>query len=112
MRIPSKADLAESTAETVPLEVKVWLDKGWTIIPSERRGYVLSGQKEMRNLDRFGLFIGVVLLGGFLFPGFRLLGFLGILLAGGAWIDFKLNTKAPTKFFPEPGEKPRTIERE
>lgn len=113
MRIPSKSDQAEQAEQPkapIPSEVQIWLDKGWTIISSERRGYVISGDKKMRSLDRIGLVIGFVLLAGF-FMGFFLPGTLGVILIIGALLDFQFNTKAPTKFFPEPGEKPRFMER-
>lgn len=112
MRIPSKSDESEQQQpeRTIPSEVKIWLDKGWTIIPSARRGFVISGEKRMRSVDKIGLVIGVVLLAGF-FMGFFLPGFLGVVIVIGALLDYQYNTKPPTKFFPEPGEQSRLMER-
>jgi len=110
MRIPSKSDKTSLTEAEVPSEVRIWMSKGWTIVPSERRGFVLAGEKKMRSLDKIGLTVGVVLLVGFLM-GFMLLGLLGVLLIVAALLDYKFNTKPPTKFFPEPGEKTRMMDR-
>ena len=110
MRIPSKSDPGEQSMDDVPSEVKIWLEKGWIIIPTERRGYVLAGQKTMRSLDKIGLTIGVVLLLGFAI-GFKLPGILGVVLIVGSWLDYQYNTKPPTKFFPEAGEQSRIMER-
>ncbi len=111
MRIPSKSDPEDSgQPEDIPTEVQIWLSKGWTIIPSERRGFVLQGQIKMSALDKVGLMLGAVLLVGFPL-GHKLPGVLGVILLIGAWLDYKFNTKPPTKFFPAPGEQSRTLER-
>ena len=109
MRVPSKAE-QEPLPPEVPMEVQIWLDKGWTIIPAKRRGLVLAGQKKMRGIDKAGFVIGLLLVLAF-FVHYPLLGALGLLLIAGAWCDFKFWTKPPTKFFPEPGEKTRVMER-
>lgn len=112
MRIPSKSDQAEQSLDDIPSEVKIWLDKGWVIIPAERRGYVISGEKKMRSLDKIGLTIGPVLIVLSFFIGYKLPAVLGVVLVLGAWLDYQFNTKPPTKFFPEPGEKSRVMNRE
>ena len=110
MRISSKSDDPDSFPAEIPTEVQLWINKGWTLIPTERRGYVLSGEKRMRSIDKIGLIVGAFLLIGF-FVGFKFLGIVGLALLGLAWLNFKFNTKPPTKFFPLPGEKTRIMER-
>ena len=110
MRIPSTSDEAEGGQREIPAEVRVWLDKGWTVIPTERRGFVLSGQKSMRGLGKAGLAIGILLLFSFLSP-YRLPGVLGIILIVVSILDFRFNTKPPTKFFPAEGEQTRVMDR-
>ncbi len=110
MRIPSKSDRSNDASGPVPTEVQIWLDRGWVIIPSERRGYVISGDKKMRNLDKVGLAAGVLLLVGFAI-GYMLPGVLGVLLIAASWLDFQYNTKPQTKFFPEVGEQSRLMDR-
>ncbi|MDB6126873.1 MAG: hypothetical protein JWM35_769 [Verrucomicrobia bacterium] len=111
MRLLSKSDDSDPFPFEVPSEVQIWINKGWTIIPSERRGYVLSGEKRMRSIDKIGLIVGTVLLLGFL-VGFKLLGIIGLILLGLSWLNFKFNTKPQTKFFPLPGEKTRILDRD
>ncbi len=96
--------------DAVPSEVRIWLNRGWKIIPSQRRGYVIEGQKTMRGLDRFGMVLGVLMQAGYFF-GLWLLGILGLVLILGAWLDYRFNTRPPTMFFPEPGEQKRVMER-
>ena len=110
MRIPSKSDESAQPEPEIPSEVKIWLDRGWTIIPSERRGFVIEGKVRMRALDKVGLIMGAGLLVGFPL-GYKLPGVLGVIPIIGAWLDYKFKTKPPTKFFPEQGEKSRTLER-
>ena len=110
MRIPSKSDEADQFPTEIPPEVQIWINKGWTLIPTERRGYVLSGEKSMRSLDKIGLTIGAALLIGFVI-GFKFLGIVGVILLVLSWLNYKLNSKPPTKFFPLPGEKTRIMER-
>ncbi|MDB6092765.1 MAG: hypothetical protein JWM32_327 [Verrucomicrobia bacterium] len=111
MRLSSKSDKHEQSLEEIPSEVRIWLSKGWVIIPAARRGYVLqSPSKSMRGLDKIGLIFGAILLAGF-FLKLKFLGFMGIALMLFSWLDYKFNTKPPTKFFPEPGEKVRVMDR-
>ena len=98
-------------ADVIPTEVKIWLSKGWKIIPTEREGYVLAGQKTMRGRGKAGFAVGAILLLG-LFAGIALLGLLGVVLLAAAWVDFRYNTKAPTMFFPAEGEKSRFMKRD
>ena len=112
MRIPSKSDQAESSLDEIPTEVKIWLEKGWVIIPTERRGYVISGEKKMRALDKIALTIGPLLILLSFVVRYKLPAVLGVVLILAAWLDYQFNTKPPTKFFPEPGEKSRLMNRE
>ncbi|MFI5358287.1 MAG: hypothetical protein ACHQ4G_13220 [Opitutales bacterium] len=93
----------------VPLEVQLWLSKGWTVLKTERVGFVLTGRKQMQGRSKFFIVVGVILLGlfhfGWIWPG------LGAVLLVAAWLDYRFMTKPPTKFFPAEGEKKRTLER-
>jgi hypothetical protein len=92
--------------------VKIWLDKGWVIIPSERRGYVISGEKKMRALDKIALVLGPLLIVLSFVVGYKLPAILGVVLILAAWLDYQFNTKPPTQFFPAPGEQSRVMNRE
>ena len=106
MRIGSKP---EEPPKEIPLEVQLWIGRGWQVIETERQGIVLSGPKSLRVRTILLGIAGVVLLCLFrfslLWPG---MGALFLLLAV---VDFYLLTKPPTKFFPAAGEKRRTLER-
>jgi hypothetical protein len=109
MRIANKADEPE---EELPLEVNLWISRGWTVIPTERRGIVLSGQKEMKGRTKFLILFGVLLLALVFFPFGGKWPWLGLLFLAVAVLDYKYATKPPTKFFPADGEKKRSMERE
>ena len=106
MRIGGPDDPEE---EEIPLAVQLWLNKGWLRIKTERAGIVLQGPKSMRGRTKVFIVLGVVLLGLFhfgpLFPGIGA----GLLIL--AAFDYQYGTKPPTKFFPAPGEKTRSLER-
>lgn len=108
MRLGDPNEPAEPEEE-IPLEVQLWLNRGWTRIKTERRGLVLSGPKAMRGRTKLFIFLGVVLVAlfhfGALYPG---LGAGFLILAA---FDYQYATKPPTKFFPADGEKKRSIER-
>lgn len=108
MRISNQPDEPE---EELPLEVQLWLNKGWTIIPTERRGIVLSGQKVMRARSKILIAVGVLFLAFVFFPLPKILPLSGAVLVALGILDFKYATKPPTKFFPADGEKKRTLER-
>lgn len=109
MRIGNKSE--EEPKEEIPLEVQLWLSRGWTVLPAKREGIVLSGPKEMRGRTKLLIFIGIVLLAmvfapvGPLWPG------LGVAFLLVAFLDYKFGTQPPTKFFPAVGEKQRSLER-
>lgn len=106
MRIGSKPD---EVPEEIPLEVQLWISRGWTVLETERRGIVLLGQKAMRGRTKFLILLGIVLLClfkfGLLWPA---MGGLFLLMSV---VDYKFATKPPTKFFPADGEKKRTLDR-
>ena len=108
MRIANKPDEPE---EEIPLEVQLWLSRGWTIIPTERRGIVLAGQKSMKGRTKFLIFLGIILLALIFTPFHGAWPWLGVAFIVVALLDYKLATKAPTKFFPADGEKKRGMER-
>jgi hypothetical protein len=108
MRIANKADEPE---EEIPLEVQLWLSRGWTVIPSERRGIVLSGPKEMKGRTKFVIFLGVLLVALVFFSFRGSWPWLGVAFIAVAVLDYKFATKPPTKFFPADGEKKRSMER-
>lgn len=97
-------------ADQIPLEVNLWLKRGWTILPSDRNGVVLLGEKQMRRRDKVLLWLGGV---GFFFfaVGIPLIGQLGLLFLVVAGWDYGWNTNPPTKFFPARGDKVRSLER-
>jgi hypothetical protein len=99
----------EEEPEEIPLEVQLWLSRGWTIIKTERRGIVLTGHKVMGGRTKLFIALGVVLLGLFYFGA--LWPSIGAVLLVLAVVDYKFVTKPPTKFFPADGEKKRTLER-
>lgn len=107
MRIGSQSD--DKPAKEIPLEVQLWINRGWKMIDTEREGVVVTGPKEIKGRTIFCAMIGLIFLClfhfGMLFPG---MGALFILLAV---VDYKMLTKAPTKFFPAEGERKRTLER-
>ena len=108
MRISNQPEEPE---EELPLEVQLWLNKGWTIIPTQRRGIVLSGQKSMKGRSKFLIGLGVILLALVFAPLPSIVPWTGAVLIGLAILDYKFATKPPTKFFPADGEKKRTLER-
>jgi hypothetical protein len=99
----------EEPPREIPLEVQLWISKGWTVIDTQRRGIVLVGQKKMMGRSKFLIVLGVILLCLFHFS--LRLPIAGVLLLVAAWLDYKFLTKPPTKFFPAEGEKTRTMER-
>jgi hypothetical protein len=101
----------EEVPEELPLEVQLWLSRGWTVIKTERRGIVLTGQKAMSGRSKFLIAAGVVLLALAFFPLPSILPWSGAVLLVLAVLDYKFVTKPPTKFFPADGEKKRTLER-
>lgn len=113
MRLSAKSDEPPRPGDAdfeIPKEVQLWLSQGWTITPSERKGVVLTGEKRLRVRDKVLLVLGVIGL-VFFAVGFPLLGVSGLILVALAGLDYGLNTKPPTKFFPVEGDKPRTLER-
>ncbi len=108
MRISNQPDEPE---EELPLEVQLWLNKGWTIIPTERRGIVLSGQKSMKTRSKILIAVGVLLLSFAFLPLPKRLALVGAVLLALGILDFKYATKPQTMFFPADGEKKRTLER-
>ena len=106
MRISNQS---EEEPEELPLEVQLWVNRGWTVMQTERRGIVLSGQKKMRGRTKFFIFAGIVLLCLFKFDVMWPL--IGVVLLVLSWADFRFGTKPPTQFFPADGEKKRTLER-
>ncbi len=94
----------------IPLEVNLWLARGWAMIPTERKGVVLLGRKEMRKRDKVLFGLGILAL-GLSFAGIAFLGLTGVLLIALAGLDYWANTQAPTKFFPAEGESTRSLER-
>jgi hypothetical protein len=112
MRICSPVDTNPGNyrSREIPLEVNLWLNRGWTIIPSERKGIVLLGKKEMRKRDRVLFWLGCLSLACF-FIGFPSGGFAGFLMLTLAGLGYWRNTVPPTKFFPAEGERPRRLER-
>lgn len=94
----------------IPLEVKLWQTRGWVIIPTQRKGVVLHGQKVMRQRDKILAGLGAIAL-VFFAAGFYAIGLAGVLLIALAGLDYWANTQPPTKFFPAQGESLRTLER-
>ena len=99
----------EEEPEELPLEVQLYVNRGWTVIQTERRGIVLSGKKKMRGRSKFFILAGIVLLGLFHFGAMWPI--IGVILLVLSWVDFRFATKPPTLFFPADGEKKRTLER-
>jgi len=108
MRISKPDDKPE---EEIPLEVQLWLSRGWTVLETERRGIVLSGPKEMKGRTKALIVVGILLLLLVFFPFRGLWPFLGVLFLLTAVVDYKFATKPPTKFFPATGERKRSMER-
>lgn len=99
----------EDEEQEIPLEVKLWLSRGWTVVKTERLGVVIEGPKEMKGRTKLLIFLGIVLICLFYFGAkWPIVGVLVILLA---MVDYKFATKAPTKFFPGDGERKRALER-
>lgn len=94
----------------IPLEVNLWLARGWAMIPTERKGVVLLGRKEMRKRDKVLFGLGILAL-GLSAAGLPSTGLVGVLLIALAGLDYWANTQAPTKFFPAEGESTRSLER-
>ena len=95
--------------EQIPLEVQLWLNRGWTIVKTERLGIVIVGPREMKGRTKLMIGLGVVLLCLFYFGAtWPVIGAIFIFVAV---VDYKFATKAPTKFFPADGEKKRSLER-
>ena len=107
MRITSQQP--EEAPRELPLEIQLWVSKGWTVIDTQRQGIVLQGAKEMRGRSIFLIVVGVILLCLFYFSARLPIG--GGLLLVLAWLDYRFLTKPPTKFFPAAGEKVRAMER-
>ena len=91
------------------MEVKIWVEKGWVVAPSHRKGFVITQPKTMRFRTKVMLTLGTI---GVLltFAGMHWLE-LGICLLLLGFLDYKVLTKVPTKFFPADGEKKRMMER-
>jgi hypothetical protein len=109
MRIGNIPD--EEPEEELPLEVQLWISRGWTVIPTERRGIVLSGQKEMKGRTKFLILLGIILLALVFAPFSKIWPLLGAAFLVVAVLDYKFATQPPTKFFPADGEKKRSMER-
>lgn len=107
MRIANESD----EPEELPLEVQLWISRGWTVLPTERRGLVLAGPKEMKGRTKFLIFLGIVLLALAFFPFRGAWPWLGAVFLAVAVLDYKFATRPPTKFFPADGEKKRAMER-
>lgn len=106
MRIGSKP---EETPEEIPLEVQLWINRGWTVLETERQGIILTGPKEMRGRTKLLIALGIIFLCLFYFgKSWPAVGAFFIVLAV---LDYKFLTKPPTKFFPAKGDKIRTIQR-
>lgn len=97
--------------EEIPLEVQLWLSRGWTVIETERRGLVLAGPKTMKGRTKALIVFGILLLLLVFFPFRGMWPLLGVLFLVTAVVDYKFATKPPTKFFPASGEKKRAMER-
>ncbi|MEO6876825.1 MAG: hypothetical protein ABI222_18595 [Opitutaceae bacterium] len=95
--------------EEIPLEVQLWIDRDWTVLPTERLGIVLIGPKKMRGRTKVLIALGVVLVCLFYFSSLWLASGAGFLILAAA--DYQYATKPPTKFFPAAGEKTRTLDR-
>lgn len=108
MRISNAPDEPE---EELPLEVQLWVSRGWTVIKTERLGIVLTGQKEMKGRTKFLIVFGIILLGLAFAPLPAVVPCLGAVFLVVAVLDYKFATKPPTKFFPADGDKKRTLER-
>jgi len=111
MLLPSKdseVDPEDLEAE-LPMEVKIWVQKGWTVTPSQRKGIVITKPKAMLMRTKMALALGTV---GviFTFAGTLWLELGASLLLLG-FLDYRILTKVPTKFFPADGEKKRMLER-
>ena len=113
MRIGGEPDSDEpqEPEKEIPLEVQLFLNRGWAIMKTERRGIVLSGPKEMQGRTKVLIFLALVLI----VAGFFKLGSLVTAIGAGfviiAAADYQYATKPPTKFFPAEGEKKRSMER-
>jgi hypothetical protein len=108
MLLPSK-DPEDAPEERLPTEVQIWVQKGWTVVPSHRKGIVITKPKAMLARTKVVLALGTV--GVVLtFAGMLWLKLGASLLLLG-FLDYKVLTKVPTKFFPADGEKQRMMER-
>lgn len=112
MRIcdPTEAKSGIHRTLEIPLEVSLWLNRGWVIIPTERQGIVLRGKKKLRRRDRILLWLGCIGL-VLALEGVPFSGVLGALFLAIAGLNYGWKTTAPTMFFPTPGEKPRGMHR-
>jgi len=110
MRIGGDPDPDEPEQE-IPLEVQLFLNRGWAIMKTERRGIVLTGPKAMRGRTKVLIGLGVVLV----IAGILKLGSVAIAIGAALLIlsaaDYQYATRPPTKFFPADGEKKRAMER-
>ena len=104
-------DEPDEPENELPLEVQLWISRGWTVLPTERRGIVLSGKKAMLGRTKFLLFLGIVLFALVFFPFRGAWPLIGAVFIGLAVVDYKFVTRPPTKFFPAEGEKKRSMER-
>jgi len=103
--------MEKNPLDDLPLEVKPWIDRGWKITPSERKGIVLTGEKVMSTKTKFYL-VMAVLIWGLAFANFLVALILSVLFALVAWLNHRYLTKPPTHFFPAPGDAIRTLKRE
>jgi hypothetical protein len=111
MLLPSKdsENDPEDLEAELPMEVKVWVQKGWTVTPSHRKGIVITKPKTMLVRTKLALALGTI---GVLFTYAGLFWLevgASLLLLG--FLDYRVLTKVPTKFFPAEGEKKRMLER-
>jgi hypothetical protein len=91
------------------MEVQIWVGKGWVVTPSHRKGIVITKPKAMLFRTKVLLTLGTI---GVLltFAGLIWLELGASLLLVG-FLDYRVLTKIPTKFFPAEGEKKRMMER-
>jgi hypothetical protein len=111
MRLPSNEseDNPEDLEAELPMEVKIWVQKGWTVTPSHRKGIVITKPKAMLMRTKIALALGTV---GVIFTFAGVLWLeLGASLLLLGFLDYRVLTKVPTKFFPGEGEKQRMLER-
>lgn len=113
MRIGGEQDPeeAQEPEQEIPLEVQLFLNRGWTLLKTERRGIVVLGPKAMRGRTKFIIVLGLVLIGAGIFKLGSMTITIGAVLLILSAADYQYATKPPTKFFPADGEKKRSMER-